>query len=85
MVQGVSKQVIVVQAADTDEFEQAIFILKEDAVKNGGITQAALLRQARQAVSERKIRCNLSVVHCLFAGVIGAAAASAIWLVSYIL
>ena len=85
MVQGVSKQVIVVQASDNDSFEQAIFILKEDAVKKGGITQAALMRQARQAITERRAGKNAGIAHCLFGGVVGAAMASAIWLISYIL
>ena len=47
MVKGVSKQVIVVHSPDPKLFEQAIFILKEDAQ---GVTDEQLLREARQAV-----------------------------------
>ncbi len=49
MVKGVTRQVIVVQSPDRKLFEQAIFILREDAPRQG-ITDEMLLRQARQAV-----------------------------------
>ncbi len=49
MVKGISRQVIVVQAPDPKMFEQAIFILKEDAVGEG-ITDDALLKEAQQAI-----------------------------------
>lgn len=49
MVKGVSRQVIVVHSPDPKLFEQAIFILKEDAAQNG-ITDEALLKEAQQAV-----------------------------------
>ena len=48
MVKGVSRQVIVVQSPDRKLFEQAIFILREDAPQQG-ITEEMLLREARQA------------------------------------
>ena len=48
MVMGVSRQVIVVHAPDPKLFEQAIFILKDDAVGEG-ITDEALLKEARSA------------------------------------
>ena len=35
MVKGISRQVIVVHSPDPKLFEQAIFILKEDAAQNG--------------------------------------------------
>ena len=47
MVKGVSKQVIVVHSPDPKLFEQAIFILKEDAQ---GVTDEQLLKEAKQAV-----------------------------------
>ena len=49
MVKGISRQVIVVQTPDPKLFEQAIFILKEDAVGEG-ITDEALLKEAQQAI-----------------------------------
>ena len=50
MVKGVSKQVIVVHAPDEKIFEQAIFILKENAVDGGGVTDEALLKEARRLI-----------------------------------
>ena len=46
MVKGISKQVIVVHAPETKLFEQAIFILREDAVGKG-ITEEVLLKEAK--------------------------------------
>ena len=43
MVKGISRQVIVVHSPDPKLFEQAIFILKEDAAQNG-VTDEALLK-----------------------------------------
>lgn len=51
MVKGVSKQVIVVQSPEQKIFEQAIFILKEDAVREG-VTDEQLLQEARRAAGE---------------------------------
>ncbi len=45
MVKGVSRQVIVVRSPDTKLFEQAIFLLREDAPE---VTDAQVLRQACQ-------------------------------------
>ena len=49
MVKGISRQVIMVQSPDPKLFEQAIFILKDDAVGEG-ITDEALLKEAKQAI-----------------------------------
>ena len=49
MVKGISRQVIVVHAPDPKLFEQAIFILKDEAVKEG-ITDEALMKEAEQAI-----------------------------------
>ena len=49
MVKGISKQVIVVHAPDPKLFEQAIFILNENAVGEG-ISDDALLKEAQQAI-----------------------------------
>lgn len=49
MVKGTSRQVIVVQGPEEKLFEQAIFILKADAVGEG-ITDEELLKEARTAI-----------------------------------
>ena len=51
MVKGISRQVIVVHAPDPQLFEQAIFILKDEAVGRDGITDEALLKEAKRIVS----------------------------------
>lgn len=51
MVKGNSRQVIVVSNPEQKLFEQAIFILKEGAVREG-ITEAQLLREAKRAAGE---------------------------------
>ena len=49
MVKGISRQVIVVHAPEPKLFEQAIFILRDNAVGKG-ITDEALLKEAREAI-----------------------------------
>ncbi len=53
MVKGISRQVIVVQSPDKKLFEQAIFILKEDA-ENHGISDEMLLKEANKVVNSPK-------------------------------
>lgn len=47
MVKGISKQVIVVHSPDPKLFEQAIFILREDAQ---AVTDEELLKEANRAI-----------------------------------
>ena len=49
MVKGISRQVIVVQSPEPKMFEQAIFILKDEAVGEG-ISDDALLKEAQAAI-----------------------------------
>ena len=51
MVKGITKQVIVVHTPEPELFEQAIFILKEDALREG-VTDEMLLREAKMAVRQ---------------------------------
>ena len=46
MVKGISRQVIVVHAPDQKLFDQAIFILKDEAVGKEGVTDEMLLKEA---------------------------------------
>ena len=81
MVKGITKQVIVVHSPDPKLFEQAIFILKENAVREG-ITDEMLLKEANRAVNSRKKRRLLSgpVWACMGAGVTGLA-----WLITLLI
>lgn len=47
MVKGISRQVILVHSPEPKLFEQAIFILKEDAQ---GVTDEQLLKEANRAL-----------------------------------
>ena len=51
MVKGNSRQVIVVKP-QAQLFEQAIFLLREDAVESGGVSPRELLEQA-QDIADR--------------------------------
>ena len=71
MVKGISRQVIVVPSPDKKLFDQAIFILKDDAVSEG-ISDDALLRQARQVLrggaEEKKKSAALTGILCALGG-----------------
>ncbi len=51
MVKGISRQVIVIHSPDKKLFEQAIFILKDDAVGQAGVTDEQLLKEAKRLIS----------------------------------
>lgn len=78
MVKGITKQVIVVHSPDPKLFEQAIFILKEDALGEG-ITDEILLKEAKKAIHQREIPRIVSgpLWACMGAGVTGL-----VWLVT---
>lgn len=46
---GISRRVVVVDAADSQLFEQIIYIVRDNAA-GGGVTAADIVRQAREAV-----------------------------------
>ncbi len=58
MVKGVSRQVIVVRQPDTKLFEQAIFLLKEEALGREGVTDQQVLKEACQ-VADQYVRTRL--------------------------
>lgn len=55
MVKGISRQVIVVQSPDPKLFEQAIFILKDEAIGQEGVTDELLLKEAKRLISTNHI------------------------------
>lgn len=77
MVKGISRQVIVVQSPDPKVYEQAIFILREDAKD---VTDEMLLKEAMQVA--RKQRQKPSGI--LWAGC-GAACTAIVWLLTVLL
>lgn len=56
MVKGISRQVIVVQSPDPALFDQAIFILKDGAVGQEGVTEELLLREANRLIGKSQNR-----------------------------
>ncbi len=81
MVKGISRQVIMVHSPDPKLFEQAIFILKEDAAQNG-VTDEALLKEAEQAIKigQRIPKKRKLYYYGAFWAGIGALAMGLIWL-----
>ena len=84
MVKGINRQVIVVNAPDPKLFEQAIFLLREDAFSASGTTPEQVIRQARQAADGYLRRNTLSVrggerLRFFLWGLAGAGAASLFW------
>lgn len=83
MVKGISRQVIVVHAPDPKLFEQAIFILREDAVGKG-ITNEVLLRQAQEAIrgAERPGKKRHFILYGAVWAVGGSLVTGLLWLLS---
>ena len=81
MVKGISRQVIVVHSPDPKLFEQAIFILKEDAAQ-GGVSDEALLKEAEQAIriGERIPKKRKLYYYGAFWAAIGALTTGLFWL-----
>ena len=57
MVKGISRQVIMVHSPDTHLFEQAIFILKDNAED---VTDDMLLKEAKRIINAPKHKLRLS-------------------------
>lgn len=86
MVKGISRQVIVVHSPDPKLFEQAIFILKENADREG-ITDEMLLKEAKRVVRGFD-GPNKGRLVCLFGAFwagSGAAVMGLVWLISTML
>lgn len=86
MVKGVSRQVIVVHAPEPKLFDQAIFILNENAAQNG-ITEEALLKEAEHVIrtgSQCERRRKIYYYGAFWAGA-GALAMGAVWLAAILL
>lgn len=83
MVKGISRQVIVVHAPEPKLFEQAIFILKDDALHQDGVTDDQLLQEAQKLIrasgegKKRKLFLYGPVWAC-----IGAALTGLAWILS---
>lgn len=85
MVKGITRRVILVRSPDPKMFEEAIFIVREEAGQNG-VTSAEIVREAQEIASDY-IRTNVRkslfkrLPPAAFAA-FGAAATGIAWLVT---
>ena len=90
MVKGITRQVILVKSPDPKLFEEAIFIVKEEALAREGVDADQVIRQARQAADgylkgNRAWNRRLSRLPGPAWGAAGAALASLVWGVGLLL
>ena len=80
MVKGISRQVIVLHAPDQKLFEQAIFILKDEALRSGGVTDDDLLKEAKRLMNQQSSAPRRGLLACgPIWGLLGAAVTAAVW------
>ena len=79
MVKGTTRQVLVVRPQESDLFEQAIFLLREEALEQHGVTEQALLEEARLAAAPPSARPHRRIPAFLYAAM-GAASVGLAWL-----
>lgn len=80
MVKGTTRQVLVVRPQESDLFEQAIFLLREEALEQHGVTEQALLEEARRlAAAPPSVRPHRRIPALLYAAM-GAACVGLAWL-----
>ena len=82
MVKGISRQVIVVNSPEPKLFEQAIFILNDNALRQG-ITDDMLLKEARKLMAAPQKKHP--VWPCVFWSSMGVIATGAAWLLTVLL
>lgn len=51
-LKGVARRVVILHPKDSQVFEEAIFIVREDYVRSGGVSCEEVLRQARRAAGD---------------------------------
>lgn len=83
MVKGITRQVVVVSGPDPKLFDQAIFLVREDALAQGGVSEEALLQEARRACRSAEPSVSWTM-RLLWAGG-GAAITGLLWLLSVLL
>lgn len=90
MVKGISRRVIVVRSPDPRFFDEAIFLMKEDALNAEGVTADQVVAEARQVAAGylrrnadgfRRQRMSLKELPGWLYFVLGAGAVGLVWLV----
>lgn len=86
MVKGISKQVIVVHSPDKKLFDQAIFILSDEAVQSRAVTDDRLLREAKRLIKSPGKQKNEKYFLCCFVcTMLGALIACGVWFLTSVL
>ncbi len=100
MVKGNTRQVVVAKSPDPKLFEQAIFLLREDALEKHGVGERELLEEARRvangfvlhnAPAKRRRRlpplgwAGSGIISISLWAAIGAAPVSLAWLITLLL
>lgn len=84
MVKGISRQVILVPSPDKALFDQAIFILKDNAVSEG-ISDEALIREAQQVMRSGGRKKPRAFLYGAFWAACGALVTGIAWVLSVLL
>lgn len=79
MVKGTTRQVVVVKGTSEALFEQAIFLVKDDVISKGGVTEDLLLKEARQVCKNASQPLHWKNMLLSFSG---AALTGLIWLLT---
>ena len=82
MVNGISRQVIVVNSPEPKLFEQAIFILNDNALREG-VTEERLLKEARKLMAAPQKKRH--ILPCVFWSSVGVAVTGVAWLLTVLL
>lgn len=80
MVKGTTRQVLVVRPQESDLFEQAIFLLREEALEQHGVTEQALLEEAAALPPHRRPHDRAAGIPALLYAAMGAASVGLAWL-----
>ena len=83
MVRGITRQVVVVKGPDPKVFDQAIFLVRDDVLAQGGVTEEVLLRQAREACNQK--RAGVPLLQKLLWAAGGAGTMGLLWLLTALL
>ncbi len=84
MIKGITKRVIVVKSPDPEVFEEAIFIVREEAFSKNGMSAAALLSEAQKIANGYTSGSSKKGQRMppLFYAIAGAGLTSLIWLLT---
>jgi hypothetical protein len=90
LVKGISRRVIVVDSPDPHIFEQAIFIVRNEAASGGGVTSQQLVDQAvriakNYARTHGGSSCTRRSMPAWLWSVLGASAIALVWLMVYLI